>query len=74
MEKGHVTSIHQSLKEKTLKVAELICPRCEGELLERTGKHGSFYGCSNYPKCRYTKCHYIAKERKVVGIESYKRK
>ncbi|WP_240675952.1 topoisomerase DNA-binding C4 zinc finger domain-containing protein [Ammoniphilus sp. CFH 90114] len=55
-------------------MAELICPRCEGELLERTGKHGSFYGCSNYPKCRYTKCHYIAKERKVVGIESYKRK
>ncbi|WP_134702981.1 NERD domain-containing protein [Ammoniphilus sp. YIM 78166] len=69
MRKEHVTSIHQNMKVKTLKVAELICPRCEGELVERTGKYGIFHGCSNYPKCRY-----VVKERKVVGIGSYKRK
>jgi len=31
-----------------------ICPQCGGKILERTGKFGVFYGCSNYPKCKYT--------------------
>ncbi|WP_268877755.1 topoisomerase DNA-binding C4 zinc finger domain-containing protein [Priestia abyssalis] len=32
-----------------------VCPKCGGELSMRKGKYGSFYGCSNFPKCRYTK-------------------
>ncbi len=32
-----------------------VCPWCGGNLVLRNGKYGSFYGCSNYPKCRYTK-------------------
>lgn len=31
-----------------------ICPKCGGNLVERKGKFGDFYGCSNFPKCRYT--------------------
>ncbi|MCH5307982.1 MAG: NERD domain-containing protein [Prevotella sp.] len=31
-----------------------ICPKCGGPLIEREGRYGSFYGCSNYPKCKYT--------------------
>lgn len=36
------------------------CPRCGGNLVIRTAKKGSnagrqFYGCSNYPKCKYTR-------------------
>lgn len=31
-----------------------ICPKCGGFLVPRTGKFGSFFGCNNYPKCRYT--------------------
>jgi len=30
------------------------CPRCSGSLVQRDGKFGPFYGCSNYPKCNYT--------------------
>ncbi len=32
------------------------CPEdgCGGELLERKGRFGIFYGCSNYPKCKFT--------------------
>ena len=30
------------------------CPYCNAPLVIRQGKYGSFYGCSNYPKCRYT--------------------
>ncbi len=30
------------------------CPLCGGDILERKGRRGStFYGCSNYPKCKY---------------------
>jgi len=30
------------------------CPKCGGLLVKRNGKFGSFLGCSNFPKCRYT--------------------
>ncbi len=29
------------------------CPRCGGELVLRNGRYGQFFGCSNYPKCRF---------------------
>ena len=37
---------------------ELICQRCGSALVFRTAKKGEnagnqFYGCSNFPKCRY---------------------
>ena len=36
----------------------LICPHCSGKLVQRVARTGSnagnsFYGCSNYPRCRY---------------------
>jgi len=36
------------------------CPRCGANLVVRTAKKGEnagnqFYGCSNYPKCNYTR-------------------
>ena len=39
--------------------SESICPRCGGHLVLRTANKGKhigqrFYGCSNYPRCRYT--------------------
>lgn len=39
---------------------ELVCPRCGGKLVLRKASRGenagnSFYGCSNFPKCRYIK-------------------
>jgi restriction system protein len=38
---------------------QLICPRCGSELVLRTARKGAnagnqFYGCSSFPKCRYT--------------------
>lgn len=32
-----------------------LCPKCGGELRKRNGKFGEFFGCSNYPACRYTR-------------------
>ena len=33
---------------------KLICTECGGHLVKRKGKYGYFYGCSNYPKCKFT--------------------
>lgn len=30
------------------------CPKCDGLLSKRKGGYGEFYGCSNYPRCKYT--------------------
>ncbi len=32
-----------------------VCPLCGGELIRRQGKLGAFWGCGNYPRCRYTR-------------------
>ena len=31
-----------------------VCPQCGGQLVLRKGRYGSFYGCSNFPKCKFT--------------------
>jgi hypothetical protein len=33
---------------------DLICPEkdCDGRMVLRSSKHGLFYGCSNYPRCK----------------------
>ena len=32
-----------------------VCPDCGGKLVEKNGRNGRFIGCSNFPKCRYTR-------------------
>ena len=48
--KEHVKNIKENIIDKDLNK----CPKCGGQLVERTGKYGNFMGCSNYPKCKYT--------------------
>ena len=31
------------------------CPMCGGNLVRRKGRYGKFLGCSNYPRCNYTR-------------------
>jgi len=54
--KEHVSHVKNIVKEKE-KVN--LCPKCGSELVLRIAKKGAnigneFYGCSNYPKCKYT--------------------
>jgi restriction system protein len=47
----------QRAQEKIVSTPEssvLKCCRCGSPMLLRTGKKGQFYGCSRFPKCRYT--------------------
>ena len=52
-DRTHVQNIRAKVSEENHKIASGICPKCGGTLVLRHGKYGSFYGCSNYPKCRY---------------------
>ena len=45
----------KNIKEAKKNVWGVKCPYCGGILIKRKGKNGDFYGCSNYPKCRFTK-------------------
>ena len=61
--KGY-TKVSEEIKEEHIKDIQetkeaLICPKCGGKLVLRTAKQGinagnQFYGCCNFPKCRYT--------------------
>ena len=51
----HVQRIKTKVTDDQAKVAQGTCPKCGGNLVGRKGKNGFFLGCSNYPKCRYTR-------------------
>lgn len=53
--KTHVKSIRQKMRNNEDLEKNMICPKCGGRLLEKSGKCGKFIGCSNYPRCRYTR-------------------
>lgn len=53
--KQHVIDTNQKRVESEVKVINMICPKCGGQLVNRKGKYGNFIGCSNYPRCNFTK-------------------
>ena len=57
--KEHVQEIKQEKSRIDDDIRNGICPRCGGKLVLRTASKGpnagsKFYGCSNYPKCKFT--------------------
>ncbi len=44
-----------NIREQQQKLEQGFCPRCNGRLVFKDGKYGAFWGCSNYPKCRFIK-------------------
>jgi len=36
-------------------IENLKCPDCGGPMKPRESKHGKFWGCANYPKCKGTR-------------------
>lgn len=51
--KQHVQSVRQNQQRRNISVANGKCPRCGSNLVLRNGRYGKFYGCSNYPSCKY---------------------
>lgn len=54
----HNTRISKSdeeiIREKNDLLKQGHCPNCGGRLVKREGKNGPFWGCNNYPHCRFT--------------------
>ena len=50
----HIRNVRSYEDRRNTAVASGKCPRCGGNLVLRHGKYGSFYGCSNYPRCKFT--------------------
>ena len=36
-------------------VEDVTCPECGGKMKARVSKHGAFWGCAAYPKCKGTR-------------------
>lgn len=52
--KQHVHNVRGQIYKSYVAVSNGYCPRCGGKLVLRSGQYGNFYGCSNYPRCKYT--------------------
>ena len=50
----HIQDINRVRQRKENAIASGRRPRCGGKLVLRNGKYGRFYGCSNYPRCKFT--------------------
>lgn len=50
----HVAKIKEMNEKKGDAINNKNCPYCNKALILRKGKYGDFYGCENYPQCRYT--------------------
>ena len=42
-------------EEKKQEIAPFKCELCGGDMVQRSGRYGSFYACVNYPECKFTK-------------------
>ncbi len=42
-------------EKKTPVTTDMKCEKCGADMILRTGKFGSFYACSRYPECKFTK-------------------
>ena len=51
---SHIRNVQTVQQNRDMAIANGKCPKCGGNLVERKGRYGSFLGCSNYPRCRFT--------------------
>lgn len=52
--KYHSKQVKTKVQNVENNIDNKICPRCGSPLTLRHGKFGKFYGCKNYPKCKFT--------------------
>ncbi len=53
--KEHKNYVKRNIQERKRNIRKSICPNCKGTLVLRKGKYGKFYGCENFPKCKFSK-------------------
>lgn len=49
----HIANVLDNMARRDSMVSAGRCPQCGGQLVQKNGKYGQFWGCSNYPNCKY---------------------
>ena len=49
------TNVDDFEKQRHIDAIQTTCPFCGSPLVLRSGRYGPFWGCSTYPKCRFTR-------------------
>ena len=50
-------------KEKKTVIADFKCELCGADMVQRSGRYGSFFACSRFPECSFTK-----QKTKDIGV------
>jgi ssDNA-binding Zn-finger/Zn-ribbon topoisomerase 1 len=54
--KNLVSICERELKARKPPIYENVkCPECNGPMVSRTGKFGTFWGCKSFPQCKGTR-------------------
>ena len=53
----------ESAPEKKLIIADFKCEKCGADIVQRTGRYGSFFACIRYPECDFSK-----QKTKDIGV------
>jgi hypothetical protein len=70
LKEQHIERIKWNTKIRQLKEKALICPKCGGRLTKRDGRYGEFYGCENFPRCKYaTNLRTIKVDRQIAELD-----
>ena len=51
-------------EEKKVVVADFKCELCGADMVQRSGRYGSFFACSRFPECNFTK-----QKTKDIGVD-----
>lgn len=52
---GGIHELEVDTEAKKPIVEDVLCPECNCKMISRKGQYGTFWGCSQYPKCRGTR-------------------
>ncbi len=63
LEEKKETRSEEEKDDKKLIVADFKCEKCGSDMVQRTGRFGTFYACIKYPKCNFTK-----QKTKDIGV------
>ncbi|MBC30953.1 MAG: hypothetical protein CMH48_08910 [Muricauda sp.] len=55
VKKEHRKQTKKTVKRKKQDLNIEICPKCGGKLEVKHRKYGWFHGCSNFPRCKFTR-------------------
>jgi len=50
-------------EEKKLIIADFKCEKCGSDMVQRTGRYGTFFACVRYPECNFSK-----QKTKDIGV------